>query len=228
MKRRIAMLIVAGIVLGGGAFAWAESGVSRPSVDSGAANDASVGLAALADTTAATGSAQNQTPGALRQALQQCRQQAGIAQPQPGAPKTPPTAAQRQAVLDCLAKAGFNPKARRGLGGGFGRAGAAGYLGRAVHGELIVPDGNGGFRTVVYDRGTQSGPVNGDTLTITRPDKATVSVQLTDTTRYAGAQDRSQLHPGRTTIVVADKDGKALLVAQPNRTKAKASGQVTS
>ena len=65
MKRRIAMLIVAGIVLGGGAFAWAESGVSRPSVDSGAANDASVGLATLADTTAATGSAQNQTPGAL-------------------------------------------------------------------------------------------------------------------------------------------------------------------
>ena len=100
------------------------------------------------------------------------------------------------------------------------------YLGRAIHGELIVPDGNAGFKTVVYDRGTQTG-ADRNTLTITRPDKATVSVQLTDTTKYRGVTDRSQLQAGRVTVVVADKDGKALLVAQPTRTKPAASGNVS-
>jgi hypothetical protein len=217
MKRRIATLIVAGVVLGGGAFAWAEAGPSRPSVPGAGSADFSV--ATLADSTQASPQAQGgtQDPAAFRQALQQCRQQAGIAQPQPGTPRTPPTAAQRQQVLDCLAKAGFNPgHGPKGRGAG---AGAAAFLRRAIHGDLVVPDGNGGFKNVVFDRGTQDGAVSNNALTITRPDKVKVSVQLTDTTKYAGAQNQSQLQPGRVTVVVAGKDGKALLVAQPNRTR---------
>jgi len=209
MKRRIALLIVAAVVVGGGALAWAEAGPSRPSDSRDSASD----LAGFAETAQSSAGSQSQKRGALRQAMQQCRQQAGIAQPQPGTRPTPPTAAQRQQVLDCLAKAGFSmPQYRRG----FGRdGGPRAFLGRAIHGELIVPDTNGTFRTVVFDRGTEDGDVN-HTLTITRSDKAKVTVQLTGSTKYAGVADESQLQAGRETVVVADKDGKAILVGQRN------------
>ena len=214
MKRRIATLIVAGVVLGGGAFAWAEAGPARPSVSSdGSGNEAS--LAVLIDASQSSPQSPDKNPPAFRQALQQCRQQAGIAQPQPGTQPTPPTAEQHQKVLACLKAAGFDlPHRGRGHGGG----GPGAFLGRAIHGELIVPGGNGTFKSVVYDRGKQDGAVS----------KLSVTVTLTDATKYRGVQNESQLQPGRPTVVVADKDGKALFVAQPNRTAPEGNRQQVS
>jgi len=226
MKRRIATLIVAGVVLGGGAFAWAEAGPARPSVSSdGSGTEAS--LAVLTDASQSSPQNPDKNPAAFRQALQQCRQQAGIAQPHPGTQPTPPTAEQHQKVLACLKAAGFDlPHRGRGHGGG----GPGAFLGRAIHGELIVPGGNGTFKSVVYDRGKQDGAVSksDNKLTITRPDKVSVTVTLTDATKYRGVQNESQLQPGRPTVVVADKDGKALFVAQPNRTAPEGNRQQVS
>ena len=55
-----------------------------------------------------------------------------------------------------------------------------------------------------------------------------VTVTLTDATKYRGVQNESQLQPGRPTVVVADKDGKALFVAQPNRTAPEGNRQQVS
>ena len=168
MKRRIATLIVAGVVLGGGAFAWAEAGPARPSVSSdGSGTEAS--LAVLTDASQSSPQNPDKNPAAFRQALQQCRQQAGIAQPQPGTQPTPPTAEQHQKVLACLKAAGFDlPHRGRGHGGG----GPGAFLGRAIHGELIAPAATapsrassttGASRTAPFPSPTTSSPSPGPT-----------------------------------------------------------------
>jgi hypothetical protein len=85
-------------------------------------------------------------------------------------------------------------------------------LGRVVHGDLVVRGQDGKFENVTYDRGTLDG-VDGDTLTITRPDGKKVSVNLTSDTKYRGVANAGELKTGKQTIVTS-RDGKALTVAQ--------------
>ena len=176
LKRNVALFLMAGLILGGGAVAWARSDGGRPT---------------LAATTA-TGK-----PGGR----QQCLAQNGVTAGQR------PTAAQRQAVLECLQAAGAPGK------------GAKGLLARVVHGDLVVRGAGGKFTNVVYDRGKEKG-LAGDKLTITRPDGVDVTVTLTSSTRYRGVQNSAGLQTGRPTLVLSNPDGTALIVAQPDGTRA--------
>ena len=98
--------------------------------------------------------------------------------------------------------------ARRGLKAG------KGVLRRAVHGDLIVR-GKNGFENVTLDRGKLSSvDVDGNHLTIARPDGPSVTVTLTDSTRYRGVAGKDALVVGKPTIIVS-KDGNAVLVGQP-------------
>jgi hypothetical protein len=117
---------------------------------------------------------------------------------------TPPTTSAQQA-----------PAAQQGPAGRGGQRPGA-ILRRVVHGDLIVR-GKDGFQNVTYDRGTEDGVSNG-TLTITRPDNKKVSVKFTDSTKYRGVKDASQLQAGKQTLVVS-KDGNALIVGQRSGTK---------
>lgn len=88
-----------------------------------------------------------------------------------------------------------------------------GILGHAVHGQLIVRTKDGAFEEVTFDRGTLTS-VEGDTLTITRPDDKTVKVTVNDATKFHGAANTGELKTGRPIMVVS-KDGVATRVGQP-------------
>jgi hypothetical protein len=108
---------------------------------------------------------------------------------------------------------------RRGRAGRARRAEMA-LLRRTVHGDLVVRTKDG-FQHVTYDRGKLAS-ASGNTLTVTRPDGATVTVTVNDQTKYRGVSGFAQLQTGRATLVLS-KDGVAVLVAQPNRDRAPAS-----
>jgi hypothetical protein len=193
LKRNLAVLLIAGLVLGGGAAAWARSDASRPTLSADL-------TAATADgTTSPTGT----DPGARRAALQKCAADAGVT-----APKTA-TAEQKQQVLQCLKAAGFN-------GAKLGKANKpaiAAFLRRAVHGSFIVKGKDGKFVTVNADRGKEQSHT-ADSIVINRPDGQTVTVKLTSTTKYRGVTSASQLQDGRPTVVISDQSGNALVVGQ--------------
>lgn len=67
----------------------------------------------------------------------------------------------------------------RGPGGpgGFGMMGAGG----AIHGELTVPDGNGGYRTMVIQRGTVT-DVSSTSVTVKSDDGYTKTYKVDDNT----------------------------------------------
>jgi hypothetical protein len=65
---------------------------------------------------------------------------------------------------------------RRGPGG-FGMMGAPG----AIHGELTVPDGNGGYRTMVIQRGTVT-DVSSTSVTVKSDDGYTKTYKVDDNT----------------------------------------------
>ncbi|MGH9151130.1 MAG: hypothetical protein ACRD03_01715, partial [Acidimicrobiales bacterium] len=136
---------------------------------------------------------------ARAEALRACLQQAGE---------------DRDARRACLAEAG--PAARHGMkhlrrgpGGAFG----AFPLGRAVHGTVTVPDGEGGWREVTFDRGTVDEATDGSRIVLDRPDGPTVTVALTPDTEYHGIADAAAIVAGRPALVVS-RDGAALHVAQ--------------
>jgi hypothetical protein len=138
VKRNAALLLIAGLVVGGGAVAWAEGSPSRPTVG---------------------------------------------------------------------AQAGASAEVRPGRAGHPGAA----LLRRAVHGDLIVR-GKNGFENVTFDRGRLESR-DGSTLTLKRPDGATVTLTVTDATKYRGVSGLDQLQTGRPTAVVS-QDGKAVVVVQ--------------
>jgi hypothetical protein len=113
-----------------------------------------------------------------------------------GAPQRPTVTAQQQTgARDRLAR----------------RPGVA-LMRRAVHGDLVVRDKQGQFVPVAFDRGTLVSH-DGTTLTVKRPDGATVTSTLTDQTRFRGINSAAELRDGARTLVVS-RDGKALVVAQ--------------
>ena len=84
---------------------------------------------------------------------------------------------------------------------------------RIVHGDLVVRTKDG-FKDVTVDRGKLAS-VDGSTVTVDRADTgAAVTVTVTSTTRFRGVTGADQLVVGKPTIVVAAKDGSAVLIAQ--------------
>lgn len=181
-KRNFAVVLVAGLVLGGGAVALAKGGPERPTL-----------MAAQAEETPPPADAEADHR-ARAEALRACLDQAGE---------------DRAARRTCLENAG--PGVRHGLkhrrhGGGL-------PLGRAVHGTAILPDGNGGWHEVTFDRGTVDEATDGSTIVLDRADGQTATVALTADTRYHGVDDAAGIVEGRPAVVVS-KDGKALHVLQ--------------
>lgn len=203
-KRNLAAVLIGGLVLGGGAVAWAQSDASRPTVTTDVA--AAVGADNPDATTPPADQAGQPDPAGRRAAVQKCLADAGIVK------GTKPTADQRRAARQCLKEAGYKGRLR-------GRAGAGAILKRTVHGTLTIRAKGGSFQTVTYDRGTEKS-LDGDTLVITRPDGPTVTVKLTATTKFRGVKDASGLQAGRPTVVVSDNDGNAVLVGQRPATAA--------
>jgi hypothetical protein len=187
LKRNFAVVLVAGLVLGGGAVALAGDDPARPTL-----------LAAQTDPPPST----------------------------PGAGEPSDRRAARRALRTCLEQAGEDEAARRAckqtagpaLRGGPGHRRGPGPLGllplgRAVHGTVTVPDGNGGWHEVTFDKGTVDEATDGSRIVLDRPDGPTVTIELTAETGYHGVADAAGLVDGRTALVVS-RDGKALHVAQ--------------
>jgi hypothetical protein len=90
-----------------------------------------------------------------------------------------------------------------------GRPGLLGMAG-AIHGELVVPDGNGGFQTVVVQRGTAS-KVGSDTLTVTSDDGYAQTYDVpADTGVGALREGLGSIKSGANVVVLAEKKGGSL------------------
>jgi len=89
LKRNLALLVLAATMLGGGAYAWAQTGDSSPSAPS----------------TTAPGGAPDR-----RAAMQQCLQQSGVTDPKSATPD------QRTAVRQCIQQNGVTKGGRPGPG----------------------------------------------------------------------------------------------------------------
>ncbi|MGH9283408.1 MAG: hypothetical protein ACRD0S_10795, partial [Acidimicrobiales bacterium] len=85
--------------------------------------------------------------------------------------------------------------------------------GRAVHGEVIVPDGEGGWQEVTFDRGQVDAATDESRVVLDRPDGPEVSLALTADTKYHGIENAGAIVEGRPALVVS-KEGKALHVVQ--------------
>ncbi len=95
---------------------------------------------------------------------------------------------------------------RHGFRGGPGMLGMAG----AIHGELVVPDGNGGFQTVVVQRGTAS-KVGSDSITVKSDDGYTQTYDVpADTGVGALREGLGSIKSGANVVVLAEKKGGSL------------------
>jgi len=207
LKRNVAILLLAGLVVGGGAVAWARSDAERPTLLTGTASSPAPD---------GTGGADPSAGATRRAAVQKCLADAGIQRGSGGRP----TADQRAKARQCL------QAARLVNGRPGGRGPGSGFFRRAVHGDLVVRGTNGQFENVTLDKGKDAG-LSGEQLTISRADGKSVTVTITPDTRFKGVQRASELRQGQPVVVVS-KDGKALLVAQrPARAAAGDSGNGT-
>ena len=85
-----------------------------------------------------------------------------------------------------------------------------GSPGGAMHGELVVPDGNGGYRTVVVQRGTAS-KVGSDTITVKSEDGFTQTYDVTaDTGVGAIREGLGSIKSGADVVVMAEQKGSSL------------------
>ncbi len=101
-------------------------------------------------------------------------------------------------------------EARRGhrgrLPGGPGMLG----LGGAIHGELVVPDGNGGYQTVVVQRGTAS-TVGSDSITVKSDDGFTRTYDVPAGTGVGALREGlGSIKTGANVVVMAQKKGSTL------------------
>lgn len=179
-KRNAAVLLVAGLVLTGGAYAWAQGAPERPSLGDPATRDAA----------------------------RACRDQAKGDR----SAGERPTAEQRETMRRCLEAAGVDKRPGAGHDRRHKRPGD-GFLHRAIHGDLVVRNAEGGFDHVTYDRGTVEEATTAERLVLKRADGETVRVALTDETKYKGVENAEGLQDGKGVMVV-HQDGKALVVAQ--------------
>ena len=202
LKRNVAVIVLAGLVLGGAAVAWAGGSPSRPTVLTAAQTGA---------TTTPSTPASPPTPEerqARRAALRACIEKAGG------------DATARQACLAVAGLPGLGEYRGSGHGGpghpGF-RPGAFGALGRAVHGTLIVPGVGDSWQTVTFDKGKVDDATDGTRIVLDRPDGQKVTIALTPETKYHGIADSAGIQKGKPALVVS-KDGKATHVVQRDPT----------
>jgi hypothetical protein len=95
---------------------------------------------------------------------------------------------------------------RHGFRGGPGLLG----MGGAIHGELVVPDGDGGYRTVVVQRGTAS-KVGSDTITVTSDDGFTQTYDVPAGTGVGALREGlGSIKSGANVVVMAEKKGGSL------------------
>lgn len=190
LKRNAAVVVLAGLVLGGTAVAWAGGSPPRPTV---------VAAAQTGDTT--TPPSTPPAPAdrhAKRAAARACLESAGE------------DAAARRACLDAagLHKPGRGPKHRGGPLGGLG------MLGKAVHGSVVVPgEAEGTWQTVTFDRGTVNEATDGDTIVLDRPDGEKVTLAMTADTTFHGVAAAAAIREGKPAMVVS-KGGTATQVVQ--------------
>lgn len=205
LKRNAAVVIVVGLVLAGAAVAWAGGGPERPTV------------LAAAQSTDSTAPGSTQAPPtqeerqARREALRACLEQAGE---------------DRAARQACFEQAGVHKPLGRRHGPGHrpgGLGGIPGALGRAAHGEVIVPNGEGGWQEVTFDRGQVDAATDGSKIVLDRPDGPEVSVTLTADTKYHGIEGAADIVEGRPALVVS-KDGKAIHVVQKDPERVRPGG----
>jgi hypothetical protein len=82
--------------------------------------------------------------------------------------------------------------------------------GGPVHGEFVVPNGSGGFRTVVVQRGEVTA-VSATQITVLSKDKFTATYAVTADTMVNAARDGiSTIKKGATVNVAATKSGDKL------------------
>jgi len=87
----------------------------------------------------------------------------------------------------------------------FGGPGMLGMAGGAIHGELVVPDGNGGYQTVVVQRGTAS-KVGSDSITVKSEDGYTQTYDVpADTGVGALREGLGSIKDGANVVVMAEK-----------------------
>jgi len=187
IRRTAAGTVVALVVLGGGALAYASAQPSRATLDL-AGQDAVATAVSAAGQDTGTGTGTATTPGA-----------AGA----PGAPgsvrecvRQHRAAKDKAGVAECL----------KGL------KGARAVLRGAVHGDLIVKNDAGTFETVTFDRGKVTAKDAGH-ISLDRPDGVKVDVKVDANTTYKGVANLDQVQTGRPAVVVS-KDGTARVVAQ--------------
>ena len=81
--------------------------------------------------------------------------------------------------------------------------------GRALHGEFVVPDRDGGFRTLVSQRG-EATEVSASEITVRSEDGFTTTYAVTEDTLVNAARDGIEtIEKGSEVHVVAAKDGDA-------------------
>jgi hypothetical protein len=101
---------------------------------------------------------------------------------------------------------GARPKLPKGLRPG-GHHGPGMFGGRALHGEFVVPDGNGGFRTMVVQRGEVTA-VSKTEITVVSEDKFSTTYAVTEDTLVNAARDGiTTIKKGAQVNVAATKVG---------------------
>ena len=94
--------------------------------------------------------------------------------------------------------------------------GLVGLLRRSDHGTFEVKNKAGQWVTYTFDRGKVTA-VNGQSITLARPDGQSVTLTITPETRFRGVTSAADIKTGRGAIVVSDSAGKALIIAQRDR-----------
>lgn len=188
LKRNVAVIVLAGLVLGGAAVAWAGGSPVRPTVLAAAQTDESTPTPPAGD-----------ERRAKREAMRACLEAAGE------------DAAARQACVPAGVRNGPGHPGRHGRPGPLG---GLGLLGKAVHGEVVVPGPTEGtWQTVTFDRGKVDAATDGSEIVLVRPDGVTVALALTAETRFHGIADAAGIKEGEPAMVIS-KDGKATQVVQ--------------
>lgn len=91
---------------------------------------------------------------------------------------------------------------------------AGGMAGRALHGEFVVRDGKGGYRTVDVQRGTVTA-VSSTSLTVKSLDGTSITYVVSPGTTVNAARDGiANVKTGHQVAVVATKSGSTLTATQ--------------
>jgi hypothetical protein len=84
-----------------------------------------------------------------------------------------------------------------------------GGAGGALHGEFVVPDGSGGYRTMLTQRGTAT-KVSDSSITVRSEDGFSTTYAITAATRVGATRDGvGSIKDGADVVVVAEQKGGA-------------------